>query len=316
MKAHAVRVVWATLMMACFAALAQAQMVPDVAARIQALGPVINPPATAAIYAPRMLEKEPYAGVTVQRDVRYGEDARNLLDIFAPEAKSAAPRAVFMFVHGGAFIRGDRRGAPGSPFYDNVMLWAVRNGMIGVNLTYRLAPAHKWPAGAQDVGQAVRWVHDHIAAAGGDPTRVFLMGHSAGAIHVATYVAQPQFQQVPRAGVAGALILSALYNFTPALMSTDGGNKVYLGDDPDRWAERSPFYGLLGTRVPLWIGYAELDPPAFVAQAEEMDGLLCHLGRCPALSRFAGHSHMSEIYSVNSDDHQVGDAMLAFVKAH
>lgn len=265
---------------------------------------------------PRMQEKEPYAGIRVQRDVRYGEDARHLLDISVPEAKSAVPRPVFMFVHGGGFVRGERRSPPGSPFYDNVMLWAVHNGMIGVNLTYRLAPAHKWPAGAEDVGQAVRWVHDHIAAAGGDPSHVFLMGHSAGAIHVAIYVAQPRFQQIPNAGVAGALILSALYNFTPALMSADGASKVYFGDDPDKWAERSSFYGLLGTHLPIWIGYAELDPPTFVAQAEQMIGLLCRLGRCPASSRFSGHSHISEIYSVNSDDHQVADALLAFLKTH
>jgi triacylglycerol lipase len=47
---------------------------------------------------------------------------------------------VLIFVHGGAFVGGNKRTTPTSPFYDNVMLWAVNNGFIGVNATYRLAP--------------------------------------------------------------------------------------------------------------------------------------------------------------------------------
>ena len=75
-----------------------------------------------------------------------------------PEAPAAGPRPVLMFVHGGAFVGGGRRGPGGSPFYDNIMLFAARNGIVGVNTTYRLAPQNRWPAGAQDVGSAVRWV--------------------------------------------------------------------------------------------------------------------------------------------------------------
>lgn len=60
--------------------------------------------------------------------------------------------------------------------YGNFMMWSVRNGMVGVNTTYRLAPKDPWPAGPQDVGQAIRWVHDNIAKRGGDPTRIFLFG--------------------------------------------------------------------------------------------------------------------------------------------
>ena len=104
-----------------------AQMPPDVAERVKAIGPVIDPPRTAAIYAP-LQQKEPYAGVQVLRDLKYGPDARHALDVFIPEG-GGGPRPVLMFVHGGAFVAGNKR-APGSPFYDNVMLWAAGHGLV------------------------------------------------------------------------------------------------------------------------------------------------------------------------------------------
>jgi acetyl esterase/lipase len=61
--------------------------------------------------------------------------------------------------------------------------------MVGVTITYRLAPEHPWPAGAQDVGQAVAWVTEHISGYGGDRARMVVAGHSAGAAHVAGYLA-------------------------------------------------------------------------------------------------------------------------------
>ena len=73
------------------------------------------------------------------------------------------------------FNRGNKNTA-GSPFNDNVPLWAARNGMVGVNMTYRLAPQSTWPSGPQDTAAAVSWVRANIASYGGDPSRVFLMG--------------------------------------------------------------------------------------------------------------------------------------------
>ena len=86
------------------------------------------------------------------------------------------------------FVRGSKR-TSGSPFYDNIMLWRCANGMSGVNVEYRLAPQHKGPSGGEDLGMAVRWTADNAATHGGDRNRIFLMGHSAGATHVAIYVA-------------------------------------------------------------------------------------------------------------------------------
>jgi acetyl esterase/lipase len=184
----------------------QAPMPEDLAWKLLELGRVIDPPKTVELYAP-LQEKEPYAGVKVERDLKYGPADRNLLDIFVPEAMTSA-RPVLIFVHGGAFVGGNKRTTPTSPFYDNIMLWAARNGFAGVNVTYRLAPVAPWPAGAEDLATAVKWVTDKIGERGGNPARIYLMGHSAGAVHVATYVSHPEFHKVKGGGLAGAIMLS------------------------------------------------------------------------------------------------------------
>ena len=93
-------------------------MPSEIERKLAELGAVINPPETAKLYAP-LQETEPYQGIKVTRDLKYGTDERHALDVFAPEQASAVPRAVLIYVHGGAFTAGNKR-APGSPFYDNI----------------------------------------------------------------------------------------------------------------------------------------------------------------------------------------------------
>ena len=69
-------------------------------------------------------------------------------------------------------------------------VWAVDHGLIGVTINYRLAPEFAWPSGVEDLTLVVAWLKTHIAEYGGDPDKIFLWGHSAGAAHVADYVAQ------------------------------------------------------------------------------------------------------------------------------
>src|SRR5882757_7932140 len=130
----------------------------ELAAKIRAAGPVIDPRGMAALYAP-LQEREPYVGITVTRDLSYGADPQNLADKFIPACRrDEGSRPVLIFVHGGGFTAGERRLGAGSPFYDNVGVWAVRHGFIGINMTYRRAPRAKWPAASEDVGAVVEWV--------------------------------------------------------------------------------------------------------------------------------------------------------------
>jgi triacylglycerol lipase len=200
-------------------------MPPDIAEKIAALGRVIAPPQTAAIYAP-LMEREPYQGVKVTRDVKYGAADLNVLDVFAAEG-GAGSRPVLVHVHGGGFSGGTKRAA-NSPFTDNIPLWAARNGMVGVNINYRLAPTAKWPSGAEDIAATLTWIKKNIAGYGGDPARIYLVGWSAGGNHVASYVAFPQFHVSPGGGISGAIFLSASPLNTTVFDMT--AYKPYFGD--------------------------------------------------------------------------------------
>ena len=292
------------------AARAEGPMPDDIAWKLVEMGRTIDPPKTAALYAP-LQQKEPYADVRVERDVPYGPAELNRLDIFAPEATSSA-RPVLIFVRGGAFITGNKH-PPGSPFYDNIMLWAVKNGFVGVNLNYRLAPQSPWPAGAEDVAGAIQWVVDNIGARGGDPARIYLMGHSAGAVHVATYVAHPEFRKVNDSALKGAILVSGIYDLTATPLANP--EKAYFGTDPARYAERSSLEGLTTTKIPLMIVTAELDPPGFNRQFDLLKEARCKAeGGCVRALLLPQHSHMSEVYSINTTDTRLTDQILEFVK--
>ena len=166
------------------------QLPPEVIAQLTAMGPMITPGLVQdswALLTP-FHEKAGYAAPRIDRDQRYGDHERHRLDVHTSGAGVAGDRApVVLFVHGGGFTGGDKR-VPGTPMYDHIGAWAVRNGWVGVTMTYRLAPGHRWPAGAEDVARAVEWVRDNIAAYGGDPGRIVVVGHSAGCVHVASYL--------------------------------------------------------------------------------------------------------------------------------
>jgi acetyl esterase/lipase len=228
-----------------------------------------------------------------------------------PEALSAG-RPVLIFVHGGAFIGGNKR-MPGTPFYDNVMLWAVKNGFVGVNITYRLAPQFPWPAGAEDVATAVQWVSDKISERGGDPAHVYLMGHSAGAIHAASYVSHPEFYKVRDGGLKGVIMVSGIYDLTVTPLTDP--ERAYFGDDPSRYAGQSSLPGLLRTTVPLMAVTAELDPPGFVKQFDMLKDAACKRpSGCARAIMLPQHSHMSEVYSINTADTRLTGEILDFVK--
>jgi acetyl esterase/lipase len=289
----------------------QSPMTDEIAWKLIEIGRTVDPAKTAEIYAP-LQEKEPYRGVKVQRDVKYGPADRNLLDLFTPEDK-AAPRPVLIFVHAGAFIGGNKRTAPDSPFYDNIMLWAVRHGYTGVNMTYRLAPKAPWPAGAEDIGSAVQWVATHVAQSGGDPARVFLMGHSAGAVHVATYVAHPEFHKIPGGGIAGAIMVSGIYDLTATPLGDQ--EMAYFGSDPSRYQERSSVAGLQASAIPLMIASSELDPPRFVEQFELLKQATCKRATgCARAVMLPQHSHMSEVYSINTEDDRLTREIAEFMQ--
>jgi acetyl esterase/lipase len=292
------------------AAPALAQMPPDIAVKIAALGRVVDAEATGKIYTP-LQEHEPYAGIKVVRDVKYGLDERNTIDVFAAEGGGDA-RPVFMFMHGGRYTRGDKH-RPGSPFYDNVLLFAARHGMVGVNLEYRLAPKDPWPAADEDIGRAIRFLKDNVASYGGNPSRIFLMGHSAGAAHVATYVAHKEFHGANGSGLVGAILSSGTYDQSKAEPTEE--RIAYFGADRSLWPSRSALPHLADSDLPFMISSAELDPPPIAAQFELLKEAMCRSEHgCVRSIVLPKHSHMSESYSINTADTQLSDQILEFIR--
>ena len=270
---------------------------------------VIEFPKTQDEYA-TLQEKEPYQGIKVERDIKYGPADRNLLDVFAPETDSSA-RPVLIFIHGGAFAAGDKHGA-GSPFYDNIALWAARHGFIGVTMNYRLAPQSPWPAGAEDIALAVKWIAGNIGSRG-DGSRIYLLGHSVGATHVASYVSHPEFYGSKDGGIKAAIMLSGLYDLTASALRAP--EKAYFGNDPARYAERSSIEGLVATKIPLMIVTAEFDAPVFLQQFGLLKEAACEgPNGCIRSVVLPRHDHMSQVYSINTADTRLTDQILDFAK--
>ncbi|MDM0118008.1 alpha/beta hydrolase [Variovorax sp. J22R133] len=307
----------ATFLAAMCASVSTAQVPSDIGDRLKSIGRVVDVSGTVQLYQGRVLETSSCLNLKVERDVRYGADEKHLLDVFAPSETSTKALPVLIYVPGGGFVNPARR-VPNSAYFDSLMTWAACNGMVGVNMSYRVLPKDAWPAGAEDVGMVVRWVHEQIAARGGDPKRVFLFAHSAGAAHAASYLADERFQNAAGAGLAGALLLSGIYRLTPDLAATASSARAYFGDDAAKYEERSAQRGLvaLAARLPFWVGFAELDPARTEVAAQDLYDGMCKAGHCPTFVKFPGHSHMSEMFSIGTADRSVSDSILAFVRSH
>jgi triacylglycerol lipase len=276
------------------------------------LGTALTPEmvqATFGIYAERLEEEEPER-YRIERDQAYGPDARHRLDIFAPaEPDEGPPRPVLLFVHGGGFVRGDK-GGPEDPFYNNVGMWAVRRGLLGVTMIYRLAPGFQWPAGAEDVARALEWLTHNAATFGGDPRRIVVMGQSAGAVHVAGFLAGHHGRVVPQP--AGAVLLSGQYDLTT--LEHTSFETAYFGADRTRFAAQSSLEGLLKTPVPCLFTMAELDPPMFQQQAAQlMQAHLAAKGVLPRMLYLLGHNHISTVLQIGTPGDTLGRELSNFI---
>lgn len=290
--------------------------VERIAREIRAAGPVIDLRQLVSLYAP-LQEIEPYRGVTVLRDRRYGPHDRNLADVFRVDDDGVTPKPILLFVHGGGYIMGDRRVRPGSPFYDNVALWGARHGFVAINITYRLAPADPWPAAQRDIAAAIAWARAAAPELGGDPDLIVLIGHSAGATHAACYVAQPQFW-TDGIGIRGAVLVSPTDGATPddRALADDlaflDHERAYFGTDDTLYAARAAVPALAASEVPLLFVGPEFDPGFFARHLERLRDLFAAAGRDDRFVTLEAHNHMSTIFSLNTADTRLGDLIAGF----
>lgn len=171
-------------------------------------------------------------GIEVERDVLYGpHEDYNLLDIYRPVTRPK-PWPVVFYVHGGAFhlLSKDTHWLMGLVF--------ARFGYLVVNISYRLAPKHPYPAAIEDTCAAYTWMADHIAELGGDPNRVVVAGESAGGnlITALTLAAcQPRPEPWARAVYDCGIVPRAAMPFCAILEVTN----------PKRFSQRRP--------LPRWV---------------------------------------------------------------
>ena len=294
---------------------------PEIAAQLRAIGPVLDPAAVGKLYIP-LQARAPRDGVKRTNDLAYGPDERHRLDVYEPAERPAQPMSVLIFIHGGAFVGGNKS-SPNSPFYDNIGYWFSRRGIVTINATYRLAPENPWPAGAKDVAAVVKWARENVGHYGGDSRRIFLMGHSAGAAHVAAYAFMKGLQPKEGTALAGVILVSGAYD--PALEDSarkafTGGaaskpNQAYYGSDTTLYPERSILLNLSGSPVRTMVVYAELDMVMMQVEAGALFAALCRRdGQCPELLWLRGHDHMSETYAINTPDESLAKPVLEFMR--
>lgn len=193
------------------------------------------------------------AGARVLRDLAYGHAPRQTLDVLAPREAAAGRTAypVIVMLHGGGWRFGDKasRGVVGA----KATHWLPR-GFLLVSVNYRMLPAHPVATQADDVARAIAHVQRHARGWGGDPARVVLMGHSAGA-HLAALVSadpsrwrplglQPWLGTVALDGAA--LDVEAVMRKRHLRLLDDA-----FGNDPSAWPPVSPAATLRRGAPPL-----------------------------------------------------------------
>ncbi len=176
-------------------------------------GVVLVPLAVLAACAPATLLNAtiPERGLTIRRDIAYGPLPRQRLDIYAP-SDATAPLPVILFFYGGGWDKGSKGD------YLFVAEGLARGGFLVVVADYRLFPAVQFPAFVEDSAKAVAWVKREIGGQGGDPDRLVLLGHSAGAYDAAMIALDPRYlaaDGLSPAAIQGVIGLAGPYAFNP-----------------------------------------------------------------------------------------------------
>jgi acetyl esterase/lipase len=174
----------------------------------------------------------------VTGDIAYANPAHELqkLDIYAPRQGMNLP--VVFWIHGGGWQTGDKTSVQIKPQF------FMDKGFVFVTTNYRLLPSVDMGTIVRDVAKAVRWVHDHIAEHGGDPNRLLIMGHSAGAQLAALICTDDRYLKAEGLSLAitkGCVPVDGDTYDVPAIIETaETRNRVH-GQPPPKFGHREKF---------------------------------------------------------------------------
>jgi acetyl esterase/lipase len=226
------------------------------------------------------------------RGAAYGPLARHKLDVWVPARASATPLPVIVFFYGGGWVSGDRGdyGFAGRAF--------AAQGFVTIVADYRLVPEVRFPAFLQDGALAVKWARDNAARYGGDPKRISLSGHSAGAYQAAMLALDPRYLRdvgVDPKVIRAAALLAAPTDFYPF---TEIRGRDALGAWP-RPLETQPISFARADAPPLLLMHGTADTVVRPYNSERLAAKLKALGAPVELRLYPGKSHTDLIKSLS-----------------
>jgi arylformamidase len=212
----------------------------------------------------------------VKRDVRYGDQERQVLDVYSPSG--AKNRPVVFWIHGGGWQTGDKSDVQRKPQV------FMEKGCVFVSTNYRLLPGVDMGTIVRDVAKSIHWVHEHIAEYGGDPNRLLVMGHSAGAQLAALVCTDDRYlkgEGLSLSIVKGCVPVDGDTYDVPAIIETAEarrrahgqpqakyGHREKFGDDPAKHRDFSAVTHATGGKgIPPFLILYVADHPDNAAQA-------------------------------------------------
>lgn len=222
----------------------------------------------------------------------YGPLPRHKLDVWVPSRPTATALPVVIFFYGGGWVSGDRAdyGFAGRAF--------AAKGFVTIVADYRLVPQVRFPAFLQDGALAVKWARDNVARYGGDPRRIALSGHSAGAYEAAMLTLDRHYLAdvgVDPGIVRAAALLSGPYDFYPF---TEMRGRDALGQWP-RPRETQPISFARSDAPPLLLIHGTADTVVRPYNSEHLAARLTALGAPVMLRLYPGKSHVDTVKSLS-----------------
>ena len=225
----------------------------------------------------------PRRGVAVRAGLAYGPGPRHRLDAYVP-ARAAVSAPVLVFFYGGGWEEGERG------MYRFVAAAMAARGILTLVPDYRLYPEVRFPAFMEDAAAAVAWAGSFVATQGGDPGRLFLMGHSAGA-QIATLLAlDPRYLRaagMARGSIAGVIGLAGPYDFLPLRSPT---LKAIFGPEK-AWPASQPITYVTASAPPMLLAAGTADRVVDPANTQRLAARLRAAGAAAEVRLYRGLGH-------------------------
>ena len=237
-------------------------------------------------------------------DISYGEDPKQKLDLYLPQNEAAGP--VFIFIHGGGFVEGDRA------HYGYVARPLAAQGIVTVVMSYRLSPA-RYPEQVYDVQAVLGWVYRNVEEYGGDASQIYIGGHSAGAILSAFVSVNKSWllsMSLPGDLIKGYVPISGPYD----LRKTGGFVDNYFSDDTKR-VEASPALNIRNVLPKAVVAVGALEKPYLESSQSFVKALRAEGGDAKLLV-LEGMAHDATALSAGDADGPLVRALIELIESN